>query len=151
MPEVSKGMTLANDPEKCGFVLTVQWLLLIFYLYVFFVMYFPFSKIMRVTVHKWYSLHPRQPFSNARGLGALVSAILIILGDFGVIGVPTPYNGGLFYHVSGADLVLSIVNSPVLFPIFAWFTVIFQVVIYWSVLYIIANYRLVFYGLSLDA
>jgi hypothetical protein len=74
-------------------------------------------------------------------VGALVLCAWI-LGDLGVIGFPTLYNGKLVYPVAGGVMQLKyIYTSPIALALYAWFSPIAEATVVWMLSHLIINAR----------
>jgi hypothetical protein len=143
VPAIAKSLAFSPYPEKCGFVMTVQWFLFWVYAVVLFVGYFPMAPTIRVAIRRRMATKPTSHMF-LRGVGFLAFAVAYILGDFSVIHFPTFFNGGMI----AAEIIHSIwsiaamIEDPVWMPFIAWLAPLATAIIYWGTLYALVNFKL---------
>jgi hypothetical protein len=149
IPAVSGAVSLSRDANLCAYVATVQWVLIVLYLLVFCLFLSPFSKVVRVAVHRAMRREieksdEREESKRAFGRVLLIVLfVLVLMGDIGIIPFPTFLNGRLF-AVHGGELFVSyLLNSPAWMPAFLWVIVLGTFLFYWSVIHLAANYKVV--------
>lgn len=143
VPIVNGASGYAINSFKCIFVMSLQWLLSFMYIYIFFILYLPSSRLTRVAMHKWYSNNV-VPNKKLGGAIFFIFMILYIMGDIGFIKFPTFFNGVFFSVGYRLNYFYSIINSPVVFPIFAWFCPFATFAIYWACFNFACNFRIIF-------
>jgi hypothetical protein len=143
-PAVAKAAEEASDPMKSSFVMSIQWALSVVYVYVWFVIYNPMSVRMRIATRVWYRRNERPPYVNIRLLALLLIGGLGLLGDVGLIDVPTLFNGKLFYSDQHSRLIVFLLDSPVFMPMFSWFLPLANITIYWACFYVLVNREVMF-------
>lgn len=143
-PSVDRLSALSRDPSRCAFVLSVQWVLCFLYLLLLLSVYWPFSKIMRVAVMEWRKRQPPESISENNALKFFLFFALLAgwaLGDLGVIGFPTLYNGLILSGGEHLRAFVAMINSGFWLPVLAWFSAFATVVVYWSAIYVAANWK----------
>ncbi|WP_147293223.1 hypothetical protein [Dyella monticola] len=143
IPIVDSAASYAVNPDLCKFVMSIQWLSLFFYAYIFFVIYCPASILTRVTMHKWYANND-VPNKKLGGTIFFIFSIGYILGELRFITFPTFFNGELFSVGAHLNYLSGIINSPLAFPFFAWFCPFVSVAIYWAIFNFACNFRNIF-------
>lgn len=144
---VRAAANLASNANDCAFVMTIQWLLAVTYLFVFITFLSPFSKIVRVAIDKAMRKEDATKDENKAVFGRIIILTfvpLVFLGDVGVIRIPTFLNGGLFVMGKNAPFVSYFLNSVEWMPLFVWVTVFGTFMFYWSWVHLAANYKTVF-------
>jgi hypothetical protein len=144
VPSIRSAMEISSDPSQCAFVMTIQWFFVIFYGWLFFVYYWPFSTAVRVATKKWYATNALPSSNGTRCILFLFFGLASIFGDFGLLRFPTFLNGGIFAIDSGHFVTQKLVNSQLILPAFSWFSVLAYVIIYWFCTFIIANRSVLF-------
>lgn len=141
-PSVSKLPTISVHPNRCAFVLSIQWIASVLYIGLLLTKYWPFSRIMKVAVHTWYKQpEDRLPTNrNFKVFALMLFVLACAAGDTGVAKFPTLYNGQLLAGEEPLRAFVAMVNSPVQFPLLAWFTALATVMIYWCAVYVVANW-----------
>jgi hypothetical protein len=139
VPAIRSAMAISFDPDRCAFVMSVQWLFLFIYIWLFLIFYCPFSKVVKIATKNWYIANPLPPSGSVRCILYLMIVLACICGDFGLLKFPTFYNGILFSLDSDNFLNNKIINSSVILPLFSWFSVFAYALIYWLAIFIIAN------------
>mgnify|MGYP006951111003 CR=1 FL=1 len=145
IPSVRGAMEISLDPTRCDFVMTIQWLFSILYIWIFFIYYNQFSKKTRIATKNWYMVNPLPSASNFRCVIFLLFGLASIFGDFGLLDFPTFFNGGIFLLDSNHFITQRLINSSLMLPVFSWFSVLAYIIIYWLCVFIIAN-RSIFFG-----
>lgn len=144
VPAVTRIPELSRDPSRCAFVLSLQWILGLLYIPLLLTKYWPYSKTIRVAVKEWRKRQPPESIADSRGFKFALFFIFMIgwaLGDFGVIGFPTLYNGLLLGSSDPPTLYLHMINSALCLPVLAWFSSFATVMMYWAPIYVVANWR----------
>ncbi|MFC4526329.1 hypothetical protein ISN76_19110 [Dyella halodurans] len=143
VPAIWKSVGISPYPEKCSFVMTIQWLLFLLYAALLFIGYWPVAPTIRVAIRRSASLRP-VPHAFLRLAVFLIVAFAFILGDFSVIHFPTFFNGDMITDDSSHSVLsLSrlIANSSTM-PLISWFVVFASVFIYWGAFYVLVNFKL---------
>lgn len=144
IPAVRGAVEISADPLWCAFVMTIQWIFIVLYVWLFFVFFFPFSPTMRDATKSWYVSNPLPSGSGLRSILFLLFGASSIFGDFGILKFPTFLNGGIFSLDSDHFITQKLINSQLMLPVFSWFSVLAYVVIYWMCIFIIANRSVLF-------
>lgn len=97
---------------------------------------------MKVAVHTLYKQpEDRLPTNhNFKVFALILFALACAAGDTGVAKFPALYNGQLLAGEEPLRAFVAMVNSPVQFPLLAWFTALATVLIYWCAVYVVANW-----------
>ncbi|RDI96776.1 hypothetical protein DVT68_20185 [Dyella solisilvae] len=141
-PSVSRMPAITTHPDRCAFVLSIQWVASISLIVLLLTKYWPFSKVMRVAVRTWYKQpEDRLPsHRNLRVFGFMLFVLACAAGDTGLWTFPTLYNGLFFADSEPLRAFVAMVNSPVYLPFLAWFSVLATVMTYWGAIFLVANW-----------
>jgi hypothetical protein len=138
LPVIGKASTIASDPRRCSYVMTIQWMISFVYALIMFTFYCPFSRIMKVAAHVRY----RMRLSTKPALSHVVIFICFMMlwfgGDTGLLGFPTFLNGKLL--VPATPLAVSLITSQVLMPFYSWFVALAEIILYWMFLNLLSIY-----------
>ena len=140
IPAVGGAKAISPDPDRCGFVFTIQWLLVVPYAWTWFVGYCPFSRTVRVAAHR----APKPTYSSLRALGFICFATAWVSGDLSLTTFPTFFRGGYITSDIHIGYVDRLFFHSATMPSISWFEPVAAVTIYWCLAYIIANYVTVF-------
>lgn len=141
-PSVSRVPIVSTDPDRCAFVLSVQWIASLSFIVLLLTKYWPFSKIMRVAVHSWYK-QPEDRLPQNRNFKLFGFALFVLgcaAGDTGIWAFPTLYNGLLLAGSEPMRAFIAMVNSPLCLPFLAWFSALGTVMTYWCAIFLVANW-----------
>ena len=143
VPAIAKSLAFSPHPEKCSFVMTIQWLLFCAYTILLFVGYFPVAPTIRVAIRRRLAMKSTRHMF-LRGVGFLAFAVAYMLGDFSIIHFPTFFNGGLIAadNIHSIWSIAGMIEDPVSMPFIAWFAAFASAFIYWGAFYVLANFKL---------
>lgn len=136
--------SLSKDANLCAFVATLQWMLTPLYVLTFCLFLWPFSKVAKVAMDNAMHQVTSEREENRAALGRIVFFSLfpfVLMGDLGILPVPTFLNGGLFTSRNGEPLMAYVINSSLQMPAFLWVIVFGTFMFYWVFIHLAANYR----------
>jgi hypothetical protein len=144
VPSVGRLSGSMTDPEAGEVILSTQWLFAPIYIFFWFYCLPPWGPLMRASAQtKGRTLTDAQRWILLP-LGFLVLCAWI-LGDIGVIGFPTLYNGKIVYPVEGGVMQLKyIYTSPIALALYAWFGPICEATVLWMLSHLVINARAFF-------
>lgn len=144
IPIIRWSSSISIAPKKLAFVMAIQWIISPVYASLLFGIYCPFTKTSRVAVKRWFELNPLVPGMALKAALLLVFFIATILGDLGIIHFPTFLNGNFISSDPTNFIIVKIINSDFLMPLFSWFVAFTYFFVYWMFLYIVANRKILF-------
>ncbi|MBM7131312.1 hypothetical protein [Dyella mobilis] len=138
LPVIEAVSSIATNADHCSYVMTIQWMVSIFYALVMIVLYCPFSTNVKIATRVRLRRHLAAMPSLGRAVIFVCFVILWFCGDLGLIGFPTFLNGKLL--VSTTPQVTWMIKCQIFMPFFAWFVVIAEIMIYWVFLIWLSAY-----------
>jgi hypothetical protein len=138
LPVIERASTIAEEPRRCGYVMTIQWMISIIYALFMFIFYCPFSPLMKVATRVRYRVHLSTRPRPSRAIIFICFMVLWFGGDTGLLGFPTFLNGK--FLVPPTPLAMAIIRSQILMPLYSWFVALAEVMLYWIFLNLLSNY-----------
>jgi len=146
IPNIKAIAAKTTDPVASELTLLLQWFFAPIYAGIFFVNVPPWSRLRREIARNAYSGKSLGHRHFTFMVGILFSGAWL-LGDAGVVPFPTFFNGR-FALATGIPQLRLIVESPILFSLYAWAGPMVETVMLWINLVLIFNAR-VFLAYSL--
>lgn len=141
VPSISAISSKSTEVERYNLVLSSQWLFVPLYVFVLFIRCFPLSE--SVCNRMMESIRGYKRPNRLWMLVGLTILLLDALGSFGIISSPSFYNGG--YILSETSPVHSIFyNSRIFLILYAWSSVIAEVLYFWLLSLFILHWRFFF-------
>jgi hypothetical protein len=127
------------DPEASTIILLAQWFFAPIYIYLWFRCLPPWGQRMQISAQtKGRTLTKLQ-----RVIGFPLIVLFLgawILGDLGLIGFPTLYNGKFVYPIASGVMQLKyIYSSRIALSLYAWFGPVAEATVVWMLCHLVIN------------
>jgi hypothetical protein len=140
VPTIDNIATWTSNPLWAKFLLSLQWTLAPVYILIWIIVFAPWSSKVKASV-----IRNRKILTGKQRLlllGVAVFLIVYFLGDLGLLGLPTLFNGEFTYPPSEAiPIIRPIYSSWTYLSMYAWLSVNCECAMLWMLIFLLFNFR----------